>query len=402
MTDPSQFEEMTPCFRWFGPGDPVRLEAIRQCGCAGIFTALHDIPAGQPWTRAAIRERKELLAEQELPWLVAESVPVSEAIKTRSGDWEAHAACYAESIRNLAAEGIRCAMYNFMPVLDWVRTDLAIMLPDGTRTTGYDPVRWTAFDLCVLKRPGAEADYAPEQAEQAQRYFASLGPGQAAALERDIIDIFPGQKGHFQLDDIRRLMAAYAEVGTEELRSNLAAFLERILPVAEEAGVRLVVHPDDPPFPVLGLPRIVSTAADLEYILSLSDSPANGLCLCPGSLGVRPDNDLVEITRLFADRIQAVHLRNIVRGEDGSFRESPHLEGVVDMAGIVAILLKEQQRRRETGRADWRLPLRPDHGLTMLDDLAKPPPVTPGYHCLGRMKGLAELRGLQAGLGAVL
>ena len=389
---------MLPCFRWFGPHDPVSLEAIRQCGCEAVFTALHGIPAGEEWTPQAIAERKALIEAAGLEWVVVESLPVSEAIKTASGDWQAHLDAYCRSLENLAAAGILRVVYNFMPVLDWVRTDLAITLPDGSRTVGYDPVRWAAFDLFVLGRTSAAADYTPGARERAEAYYGGLDAEARRQLETDIIDIFPGHAGGMELNDIRVMMDRYKGIDRGRLRENLAAFLARVLPVAEAAGVQLAIHPDDPPFPVLGLPRIVSTLEDLEFVTGLSNSPANGICICPGSLGVRPDNDLAQMMDRLSGRIAAVHLRNIHREASGAFREAPHLDGVVDMPVLVRILLEEQARRRAAGRADWRLPMRPDHGLTLLDDLAKPPPVTPGYTVIGRMKGLAELRGLQQGL----
>lgn len=389
---------MTPCFRWFGPDDPVSLAAIRQCGCEGVFTALHEVPAGQCWSREAIRERRDQLAREGLEWIAAESVPVTEAIKTQTGNWEEHVRNYCRSIENLGAEGIRCVMYNFMPVLDWVRTDLSLTFPDRTRTVGLDPVRLAAFDAFILKGPGAERRYPERVFKKAEAYFANLVAGEIRQLQQDIVDIFPGQKTRFHIDDIRTMMAPYEEFDRDRLRAHFSVFHEAIIPAAEAAGVRLAVHPDDPPYPVLGLPRIVSTEADLNFIMGLSDSPANGICFCPGSLGVNAETDLPGVLSRYAGRIHAVHLRNVLRGADGGFRESPLLEGSIDMPELVQALLEEQSSRREAGRPDWRLPMRPDHGLVLLDDLQKPPPVTPGYTCLGRMKSLAELRGLQVGL----
>jgi mannonate dehydratase len=389
---------MLSSFRWFGPDDPVSLAAIRQCGCDAVFTALHEVPAGECWTRAAIRERRTRLADHGLAWVAAESVPVTEAIKTRTGDWAAHIRNYCRSIENLAAEGIHCVIYNFMPVLDWVRTDLSVTLPDGARTVGLNPVRLAAFDAFILKRPGAAADYPDGLYREAEAVFSGLDEARITRLQQDIIDIFPGRKTRLHIEDIRSMMKPYANLGRERLQSHLADFLKEIIPVAESVGVRLAVHPDDPPYPVLGLPRIVSTQADLEFIIGLSDSPANGFCFCPGSLGVIPENEPVSIARRFADRIHAVHLRNITRSANGGFTESPLLEGSVDIPDLVRVLLGEQNSRRAAGRDDWRLPMRPDHGLVILEDLRKPPPTTPGYTCLGRMKSLAELRGLQSGM----
>jgi mannonate dehydratase len=389
---------MVPCFRWFGPRDPVSLSAIRQCGCEAVFTALHDVPSGECWTREAIRERKDQLEAHGLTWIAAESVPVTEAIKTQTGDWKTHVRNYCRSVENLAAEGIHCVIYNFMPVLDWVRTDLSLTLPDGARTVGLDPVRLAAFDAFILERPGAEDSYSRKTFAAAKTYFAGLQADDIRRLQQDIVDIFPGQTTRFHIDDIRRMMAPYAGIDHERLQAHLADFLETVLPVAEAAGVRMAVHPDDPPYSVLGLPRIVSTEADLAFIMELSGSPANGICFCPGSLGVNAGTDLPGLLQRFAGRIHAVHLRNIFRENDGGFRESPLLEGSVDIPELVRALLEEQRRRREAGRSDWRLPMRPDHGLVLLDDLDKPPPTTPGYTCLGRMKSLAELRGIQVGM----
>jgi mannonate dehydratase len=389
---------MVPCFRWFGPGDPVSLRAIRQCGCEGVFTALHDVPAGDCWTREAIRERQEQLADHGLEWVAAESVPVTEAIKTRTGDWERHLDHYCRSIENLAVEGVNCVIYNFMPVLDWVRTDWSLTLADGSGTVGLNPVRLAAFDAFILKRSGAESSYPEGVFTAAEAYFEKLDSAEILRLQQDIVDIFPGQETRFHIDDIRRMMEPYADIDRERLRAHLAAFLEVVLPVAEGAGVRMAVHPDDPPYAVLGLPRIVSTEADLAFIMRLSDSPSNGFCFCPGSLGVNAGTDLPGMLERFAGRIHAVHLRNILRAENGGFYESPLLDGSVDIPELVRALLAEQGKRRAAGRPDWRLPMRPDHGLVLLDDLKKPPPVTPGYTCLGRMKSLAELRGLQLGM----
>lgn len=397
LTAPDLFL-MEEGFRWFGPADPVPLEFIRQAGATGVFTSLHQIPYGEIWPREAIRERKELIEAAGLRWTAVESVPVHEDIKTGRGDLERLFGNYQKTLRNLAAEGIHTVIYNFMPVLDWVRTDMRWRLPDGAESLHFDPVKFAAFEIHALQREGAEADYTPEQLAQASSWWASLDEVARDAFVRTIIDVFPGVKWALTLDDIRAMLAKYDGMGPDGLRKNLARFLQAVIPVAEEAGIRMAIHPDDPPFSVLGLPRIVSTAEDVATIFQMADSHSNGLCYCTGSLSAREDNDLPEMVRTFAPRIHAVHLRSTQRNADGSFFEAGHLAGSVDMPAVVRSLLDEQDRRRVEGRADWQLPLRPDHGHTMMDDLPKPAGITPGYSCIGRMKGLAELRGLMLGL----
>lgn len=385
-------------FRWFGPADPVPLAFIRQAGATAVFTSLHQIPYGDVWSREAIRERKEMIEEAGLRWTAVESVPVHEDIKTGRGDLPRLFKNYTDTLRNLAAEGIFTVIYNFMPVLDWVRTDMHWVLPDGSECMHYDPVRFAAFEIHALKRPGAEADYTPLQLEQAAIWWASLDDAARDAFVKTIIDVFPGVKWALSLDDIRAMLAKYDGMGADGLRENLATFLKAVIPVAEEVGIRMAIHPDDPPFSVLGLPRIVSTASDVESIFRMVDSPANGLCFCTGSFSARSDNDLPGMVKNFAPRIHAVHLRSTQLLPDGSFYEADHLAGSVDMPAVVRNFLDEQDRRRTQGRADWQLPLRPDHGHTMMDDLPKPPGITPGYSCIGRMRGLSELRGLMHGL----
>jgi len=325
-------------------------------------------------------------------------VPIHEDIKTGRGDLKQLFENYAVSLRNLAAEDIRLVIYNFMPVLDWVRTDMHWALPDGAEAMHFDPVKFAAFEVHALKRPGAEAGYTPEQLNRAGMWWRSLDDEAREQFIQTIIDVFPGVKWALSLDDIRTMLGRYEQINDAGLRANLSRFLDAVIPVAEEVGVRLAIHPDDPPFPVLGLPRIVSTAADIEAIFNMANSPANGLCFCTGSFSARADNDLPGMVRQFAPRIHAVHLRSTQRLPDGSFYEAAHLEGSVDMPAVVRALLDEQDRRCATGRADWQFVFRPDHGHTMMDDLGKPPGITPGYSCIGRMRGLAELRGLMHGL----
>ena len=385
-------------FRWFGPGDPVPLAYIRQAGASAVFTSLHQIPYGEAWSREAIRERKQIIEAAGLRWAAVESVPVHEDIKTGRGDLARLFENYNQSLQNLAAEGIHTVIYNFMPVLDWVRTDMRWLLPDGSESMHYDPVRFAAFEVHALKRPGAEAGYSTVQLDQAAAWWMSLDETAQDGFVKTIIDVFPGVKWALSLDDIRTMLARYDGMGVDGLSENLARFLQAVIPVAEEVGVRMAIHPDDPPFAVLGLPRIVSTASDAEAIFKMAESPANGLCFCTGSFSARADNDLPEMVRRFASRIHATHLRSTQRLPDGSFYEADHLAGSVDMPAVVRNLLEEQDRRRATGRADWQITLRPDHGHTMMDDLLKPPGITPGYSCIGRMRGLSELRGLMLGL----
>jgi mannonate dehydratase len=385
-------------FRWFGPGDPVPLAYIRQAGAGAVFTSLHQIPYGELWPREAIRERKEMIEAAGLRWAAVESVPVHEDIKTGRGDLERLFANYNNTLRNLAAEGIHTVIYNFMPVLDWVRTDMRWLMPDGSESMHYDPARFAAFEIHALERPGAAAGYTAGQLTQAAAWWAGLDDAARDGFVRTIIDVFPGVKWALSLDDIRAMLARYDHLGETGLRENLAHFLQTVIPVAEELGMRMAIHPDDPPFPVLGLPRIVSTAGDIEAVFNMADSPANGLCFCTGSFSARADNDLPEMVRHFGPRIHATHLRSTQRLPDGSFYEADHLAGSVDMPAVVRGLLDEQDRRRASGRADWQIPLRPDHGHTMMDDLLKPQGITPGYSCIGRMRGLSELRGLMLGL----
>ena len=385
-------------FRWYGPTDPVSLSFIRQAGATAIFNALHEIPYGELWPREAIRARKAIIEQAGLRWTAVESVPVHEAIRTGRGDLDTLYRNYAETLRNLAAEEIRTVIYNFMPALDWVRTDLRHKLADGSECLKFDPVHFAAFEVHALQRAGAEADYTPAQLTGAQAYWESLDTARREAFIADIIDIFPGCKLGLTLDDFRAMLSKYDGVDRDRLKENYARFLQAVVPVAEEVGVNLAVHPDDPPFPILGLARVVSTEHDVKEIFSMVDSPANGLCFCTGSFSVREDNNLPEMVRKFGPRIHAVHLRSTKREADGSFFEADHLGGSVDMFAVISELLKEQDRRAGEGRQDCRLAFRPDHGHTMMDDLAKPQVANPGYTCIGRMRGLAELRGLQVGV----
>ncbi len=385
-------------FRWFGPADPVTLSHIRQTDAKAVFNSLHEIPYGELWPIEAIQERKALIEAAGLEWRIVESVSVHEDLKTGSGDLHRLLDNYCQTLRHLAEEGIQTVVYNFMPVLDWIRTDMNWTLPSGARCLRFNPVHFAAFELFALKRPGAAEDYSDEQQATAGEWWQSIDAKTQEQFIQSVIDVFPGVKWGLSLDDIRQMLNHYQGIGTEQLRINLDRFLNAVIPVAESVGVRMAIHPDDPPFPVLGLPRIVSTADDIDAIFSMVDSPANGLCFCSGSFSARADNDLVAMAERFGPRIHAAHLRNTQRSEDGSFHEGGHLDGSADMPAIVHALLQEQDRRQTQGRADWQIAFRPDHGHVMLDDLEKPVGITPGYPAIGRLRGLAEIRGLMRGL----
>jgi len=386
------------CFRWYGPADPVPLSYIRQAGATGVYTALHEIPYGEVWPREAIRERKAVLAAAGLEWKAVESVPIHEDIRTRSGRCEEYLANYAQTLRHLGAEGVSVVVYNFMPVLDWVRTDLEYKLEDGSTCLHFDPVKFGAFEIHALQRPGAENDYTPEQRAGADAFWRSLDAGGREAFIASLIEQLPGSKSGFTLEKIRAMLAKYAGIDRATLKANYKHFLKSVVPAAEEAGVRLAVHPDDPPRSILGLPRIVSCAEDLRDLLDAVPSRHNGLCFCTGSFSAGAHNDVPAMIRTFADRIHAVHLRVTKRFPDGCFYEDNHLEGSIDMADAVQALLDEQKRRQEADLPDWQLSFRPDHGHRMMNDLDLPPVPNPGYSAIGRMRGLAEIRGLQYGL----
>ncbi len=393
---------MVESMRWFGPGDSVTLAEIRQTGATAVYTALHGIPYGEEWPPEAIAERKSVVSAAGLTWAVTESLPVHESIKTRSGPFEMHIENYRKSLRNLGAAGIPVVVYNFMPVLDWVRTDLHHRLPDGAESLLYDPVKFAAFDLFALERPGADASFTHEQVEGARAFWEGLGEAERAAFTRQTLDLFPGARLNLSIDDLRAMLAKYAEIDASRLKEHLRLFLNAVAPVAEEAGVKLAIHPDDPPFSVLGLPRIVSTQHDLAEIIAMEPSASNGLCYCSGSLGALAENDLPGIVKRFGPRIHAVHLRSVELRENGVFLEAPHLGGSADMYEIVRALLEEQAVRQREGRADWRVAFRPDHGHMILDDFKRPAPACPGYPLIGRLRGLSELRGLQVGISRSL
>ncbi|KQN06974.1 mannonate dehydratase [Sphingomonas sp. Leaf25] len=381
---------MIETMRWFGPSDPVKLRDIRQAGASGVVTALHESANGDVWTKEAIEARKAEIKVAGLDWSVVESLPVHEAIKTRGPDQDALIDNYRQSLTNLAACGIRTITYNFMPVIDWTRTDLAWAMPDGALALRFELDAAAVFDLHILRRAGAERDYDPALIERAARRFAGMDADARHLLERTIIAGLPGSEESFDVDCFRKALAQYDHVDAETLRANHVAFLEAVCPLADQLGIRLVVHPDDPPFALFGLPRVVSTEADVTALFDRVPNPSNGLCFCAGSFGARADNDLPGMIERLGERIGFLHLRSVQREPDGAFHEAAHLAGDAGMVALVEAIHRLQSRE---GRS---IPMRPDHGHQMLDDLSKK--TLPGYSLLGRMRGLAELRGLERGI----
>lgn len=396
---------MEQTWRWYGPSDPVTLADIRQAGATGIVTALHEVPIGEVWSEDLLKERKRMIEWDDgvkppkprgLEWSVIESIPVHEHIKQGRDDRDKWIEKYKQSLRNVGKIGIPVVTYNWMPVVDWTRTNLELELEDGARALAFNLPDFAAFDMFILQREGAEADYDDNILNMAKARFESMSSEQRFVLQKNIIAGLPGGQEGYSLEDFRRRLSEYDEIDADRYRENLKYFLEQVVPVAIESGVRLAIHPDDPPISLFGLPRVVSTETDLQYIINVVDSISNGLCICTGSLGVRPDNDLPGIIERLGDRINFLHLRSTQRNVDGSFHEASHLRGDVDMYNVIVSVLKEQKRRHAANRRDEEIPMRADHGHTLLDDLRKK--TNPGYSAIGLLRGMAELRGLEMGI----
>jgi len=397
---------MRQTWRWFGPADLASIDDIVQAGAEGVVTALHHVPNGVVWSAEEIGKRQQQIKLRKdgrpsgIAWDVIESLPVSEDIKKQKGNWREHIANYQQSLRHVAAAGLRTVCYNFMPVLDWTRTDLRYEVAHGGTCMRFDINDFAVFEIHILKRQGAAESFAPEVVAEAARRFAGMDDKAQQQLSRNVTMGLPGSTESMTLDDVRAHLAEYSGISPDQLRQHFVDFLSEVVPVAEEVGVRLCCHPDDPPFPLLGLPRIMSTAADYRYILGAVDSPANGMTFCSGSLGARPDNDLPAMMQEFGPKVHFLHLRNVRRESDaisGSFYEDEHLAGSTDMVPLIAAILTEEARRKREGREDVQIPMRPDHGQDILDDLGRR--AQPGYPTIGRLKGLAELRGVITALG---
>jgi len=389
---------MKQTWRWFGPDDAVKLSHVRQAGAAGVVSALHHLNDGRAWPADEITKRKAEIEAAGLTWDVVESIVVHEDIKTRSGNYKQRIEDYKQSVRAIAEAGIKTLCYNFMAITDWTRTDLHAPMPHGGDALRFDIVDFCAYDALVLKRKGAEADHPAERIAQATKRLAAMSESQLGTLEQNLIGWVPAREFVFDRESFRKALAVYDEISVDGMRENLFAFLREIVPVAEEVGVRMAIHPDDPAFPIFGLPRVVSKTSDAKALIEAVPSPSNGITLCTGSYGSNAANDLTRMAREFGSNVHFAHLRNVTKEPDGSFYEAEHLAGDTDMVRVVAALLQEEDRRKGEGRDDWEIPMRPDHGHAIVDDIGKT--VNPGYSCIGRLKGLAELRGIMVTLKA--